>query len=429
MERDTLTITDNQTGKSFEIAVENRAIAAAELIDGLGRSRGGRVAIYDPGFANTAPWRSAVTNIHVEQGLLEHRGYRIEELCEHSSYIELSYLLIHGELPTAVQFDRWSRELSLRKFVHENVKTFLSGFPYDAHPMAMLAASVGALSSFYSNAGDVQDAVAREQQILRLLAKMPTLAAFAYRRGGGQPYVHPDDELGYAGNLLAMMFRMSETRYRPDPRHERALEVLLMVHADHEMSAAATAVRAVGSTSADPYAAVAAGVAALSAPARGSADREVLEMLRRIGSPDQVAGFLERIKGGDGRLSGFGHLIYRTRDPRAAILRRQLDTLYEDRPTDPLIAVADELAQQVAADEYFTERRMFANIDLYSGLTYQAIGVPQSMFGVMFALARTAGWLAQWNEMVQSEGLLAVRPRQLYIGSDERLYVPLAQRG
>jgi citrate synthase len=429
MSRETLTVTDNRTGSSFEVSIEGGTIRASELTAGLNGGSALGVVLYDPGFPNTASCRSAITNIDVQRGILEHRGYRIEDLCEHSTYVELAYLLIHGELPNAAQYEHWLHEISLRKFVHENVKSFMEGFRYDAHPMTMLAASVGALSSFYADAGDVHDEAARELQVLRLLAKMPTLAAYTYRHGEGRPYVLPSDELGYSANLLSMMFRMSELRYPSDERRERALDVLLMLHADHEQSSATTAVRAVGSTSADPYAAVAAGIASLSSPMRGSADRDVLRMLRRIERPENVRGFLGRVREGQERLSGFGHGIYRARDPRAQILRAQLGSLYEKRVLDPLIAIADELAARVGEDEELSSRGMFPNVDLYSGLTFRAIGIPESMFGVMFALARSAGWIAQWREMVLDPEQGAVRPRQVYVGPGGRDYVRLAQRG
>ncbi len=425
---------DNRSGQSFEVAIENGAIRARDLTAPFAGKNGRGLMIYDPGFTNTATCLSAITSIDAEAGVLLHRGYQLEALCEQSTFLELAYLLIEGDLPTTAQFERWRHEIAVRTFVHENVKSFLEGFRYDAHPMAIIAASVGALASFYADAGDVEDEAARELQVLRLLAKLPTLAAYSFRHGTGRPYVLPSGELtsgelSYAGNLLSMMFRMSELRYAPDPRKERALDVLLMAHADHEQSAAATAVRAVGSTHVDPYSAVAAGIHALSGPMRGAADEAVLIMLRRIGTVHNVSSFLERIKQSSERVMGFGHAVYNTTDPRATILRRQLDVLYEDRPPSPLIAIADELARQAAHDEYFTSRRLYPNVDLYSGLTYEAIGIPDQMFGVMFALARSAGWIAQWREMVQDAEQKAVRPRQIYIGSDAREYVPLPQRG
>ncbi len=431
--RDSLTVIDNRTGERYEIAIENGAIRARDLIAPFAAVNGRRLAIYDPGFANTATCVSAITSIEPDRGVLLHRGYGIEELCEHSTYLELAYLLIEGELPSAAQFERWRHEIAVRTFVHENVKSFLEGFRYDAHPMAILAASVGALSSFYADAGDVEDEAARELQVLRLLAKLPTLVAYSFRHGTGRPYVLPSGELttgelSYAGNLLSMMFRMSEMRYAPDPRHERALDVLLMAHADHEQSAAATAVRAVGSTHVDPYSAVSAGIQALSGPMRGAADEAVLRMLRRIGSVENVGAFLEHVKHSSERVQGFGHAVYNTTDPRAAILRRQLDVLYADRPPDPMIAIADELTRQMAQDEYFTSRNISPNVDLYSGLIYQGIGIHPQMFGVMFALARSAGWIAQWREMVQDPEQKAVRPRQIYVGAPARPYVRLPER-
>jgi citrate synthase len=429
MSASTLTVTDNRTGQSFEVPIEHGAVRADQLTLPSATQDGPGLVIYDPGFSHTASCMSSITNIQLAPGVLAHRGYRIEDLVEHSTFIEVAYLLIRGELPTQDQLDRWKHEISVRKFVHENVKGFIQGFRYDAHPMAMLAASVGALASFYPDAGQIEDEAAREFQILRLVAKMPTLAAYAYRHGTGRPFVYPSDELSYAGNLLSMMFRMSELQYQVDPQMERALDVLLMVHADHEQSAATTAVRAVGSNHVDPYAAVAAGVYALSGPMRGSADSRTLDMLRQIGSVENVSGYLERVKTGDDLLMGFGHWIYRSPDPRAQILRRQLDQLYADRRASPLLAIADELARQAAEDEYFVSRGIYPNVDLYSGLTYEAIGVPETMFGVMFAIARSTGWVAQWLEMVLDPELTTVRPRQLYVGVGLREFVPLAERG
>jgi citrate synthase len=428
MSRNTLTVTDNRTGGSFEVPIEHGAIRAADLTTPSATSDGPGLVIYDPGFVNTASCMSSITNIHLIPGVLEHRGYRIEALVEQSTFVEMAYLLVHGELPTTAELDHWKQEISVRKFVHENVKAFIQGFRYDAHPMAMLAASVGALGSFYPDAGDIADETARELQILRLLAKMPTLAAYAYRHGTGRPFVYPSDDLSYAGNLLSMMFRMSELSYDVDPVVEHALDVLLMLHADHEQSAATTAVRAVGSNHVDPYAAVAAGVYALSGPMRGSADSHTLKMLRQIGSVENVPDYLKRVKEGDDLLMGFGHWIYRAPDPRAGLLRAQLETLKDHRPASPLLPIADELARLSAEDEYFTSRGIYPNVDLYSGLTYQAIGIPESMFGAMFAIARSAGWIAQWLEMMHDDEQVVVRPRQLYVGTENRQYVPLAGR-
>jgi citrate synthase len=428
MGADTLTVTDNRTGQKFSVPIENGAVRAADLTSPFLTSAGPGLVIYDPGLAHTAICSSSITNIQLEPGLLEHRGYRIEDLVAQSTYLEVTYLLLHGELPTSEQFARFTAELSGRKFVHENVKSFIQGFRYDAQPLAMLAAAVGALGSFYPDAGEIGDTDARTAQTLRLVAKMPTLGAYAFRHGNGQPFVHPSDDLSYTGNLLSMMFRMSELQYAPNPKLERALDVLLMVHADHEQSAATTAVRAVGSSHVDPYAAVAAGVYALSGPMRGFADRDTLRMLRQIGSVEAVPAFLERVKTSEERLLGFGHWVYRAPDPRAKILRDQLETLYEDGYASPLVAVADELARQTADDEYFVSRGIYPNVDLYSGLTYEAIGVTEAMFGVMFAIARSAGWIAQWLEMVTDEEYTTVRPRQLYVGPTHRDYVPRSER-
>jgi citrate synthase len=424
MSRDTITITDNRTGRSYELPIEDGAVRTADLsgpLDGL--------VAYDPGLTSTAACRSAITYIDGDAGVLQHRGYAIEALCEYSTFLEVAYLLIQGDLPTAQQLERWTAEVNTRNFVHENLKGFLEGFRYDAHPMAMLAASVGALGSFYRDADEIHDEEARERQVLRLLAKMPTLAAFSYRHLQGQPYVYPEDELSYAGNLLSMMFRMSELRYESDPSTERALDALLMLHADHEQNASTTAVRAVGSTNVSPYSAVAAGVAALSGPMRGAADESVLQMLRAIGSPRAVPDFLERVKHGHERLMGFGHWVYKTHDPRARILRGRLEELYEARGRNPLVEIADELALRASEDEFFTSRRLYPNLDLYSGLAYESVGVPPSMFPVMFALARSAGWIAQWLEMVKDPEQTTVRPLQLYTGELGRAFVPVAQRG
>jgi citrate synthase len=428
MSGNTLTVIDNRTGRSCELAIEDGALRA-EYLRRIALDDGDGLMSFDPGLTNTAACRSAVTHVDGEAGILQHRGYRIEDLCERSTFLEVAYLLIYGDLPTATELERWTHEVTIHNFVHENIKSFLQGFRYDAQPMAMLAASVGALSSFYPDAGDVHDQEARERQVVRLLAKMPTLAAFSYRHLVGQPYVYPEDDLTYTGNLLSMMFRMSELKYEPDPRMERALDVLLMLHADHEQNASTTAVRAVGSTHVNPYSAVAAGIAALSGPMRGAADEAVLTMLRRIGTLANVPDFLSSVKAGHERLMGFGHWMYKTYDPRARILREQLDALYEGQEKNPLVAIAHELESRALDDEFFTSRRVYPNVDLYSGLTYEAIGVPTVMFPVMFALARGAGWIAQWHEMVKDPEQQSVRPRQIYTGELDRGYVPIAERG
>ncbi|HET9073927.1 MAG TPA: citrate/2-methylcitrate synthase [Solirubrobacteraceae bacterium] len=428
MSQETLTVTDNRTGESFEVPISHGAIRGADLVGRYATATGPELIVFDPGLANTAFAASGVTNIHLSQGVLEHRGYLIEDLAAHASFIEVAYLLIHGDLPTPEQLARWQGELATRKFVHENVKSFIGGFRYDAPLMGIVAAAVGALGSFYPDAGDIFGEAAREAQILRLLAKMPTLAAYAYRHGSGRPYVNPADDLSYTGNLLSMLFKMSELRYAADPRVERALEVLMIVHADHEQSAATTAVRAVGSNHSDPYAAVAAGLYALSGPLRGVADLQALRMLRQIGSVEKVDAYLRDVKSGDDRLMGFGHPIYRAPDPRARILRAQLDILGERAPLSPLVAVADALEARASADEYFSSRGIHVNAGLYSGLLYEAIGIPDEMIGVVFAVARTAGFLAQWLEMVKDPEHITLRPRQLYVGPPRREWRALEAR-
>ena len=383
---------------------------------------------YDPAYTNTASCRSAITFIDGEAGILQHRGYPIEQLCEHSSYLEVAYLIIHGELPTETQLQEWIHAITIHTFVHENVKDFMQGFRYDADPMGMLVASVGALSTFYPDANRIHDPEVRAIQIVRLLAKMPTLAAFAYRHNVGQPYVYPDNDLDYAGNFLGMMYKMTELRYEPDPRLSRALDVLFILHADHEQNASTSAVRSVGSTQVDPYSAVAAGVAALYGPLHGGANEAALRMLERIGTVKEIPDFLDGVKQGKERLMGFGHRVYKNYDPRARIIRKHLDDVFEVRGKSPLLEVASELEKRALDDEYFTSRKLYPNVDFYSGLIYEALGLPAAMFPVMFAIGRTSGWIAQWLEMVQDPEQKIARPRQIYTGARDRDYVPIEQR-
>ncbi|HEY8303903.1 MAG TPA: citrate synthase, partial [Solirubrobacteraceae bacterium] len=385
--------------------------------------------VYDPAYMNTASCRSAITYIDGDRGILQHRGYSIEQLCERSSYLEVAYLLVHGELPTASQLETWVHEITIHTFVHENVKDFMQGFRYDANPMGMLVASVGALSTFYPDANKIHDEEVRAIQIIRLLAKMPTLAAFAFRHNMGQPYVYPDNDLAYAGNFLGMMYKMTELKYQPDPRLERALDVLFILHADHEQNASTSAVRSVGSTQVDPYSAVAAGVAALYGPLHGGANEQALRMLRRIGSPANIPDFLEGVKAGNERLMGFGHRVYKNYDPRARIIRQHLDAVFEARGKSPLLDIATELEKRALDDDYFTSRKLYPNVDFYSGLIYEALGLPVAMFPVMFAIGRTSGWIAQWLEMVGDGEQKIARPRQIYTGERDREYVPIDQRG
>jgi len=425
---DTLTVTDNRTGRTYELAVTDGTVRAMDLRQIKTDEADFGLMAYDPAYTNTASCRSAITYIDGERGILQHRGYPIEQLCEHSTYLEVAYLLIHDELPTQAQLEEWVREITIHTFVHENVKAFMEGFRYDANPMGMLVASVGALSTFYPDANQIQDEHVRTIQIIRLLAKMPTLAAFAFRHNMGQPYVYPDNDLAYAGNFLGMMYRMTELKYEPDPRLERALDVLFILHADHEQNASTSAVRSVGSTQVDPYSAVAAGVAALYGPLHGGANEQALRMLRRIESVEHIPAFLEGVKGGKERLMGFGHRVYKNYDPRARIIRKHLDAVFEVRGKSPLLQIASELEKRALDDDYFTSRKLYPNVDFYSGLIYEALGLPVAMFPVMFAIGRTSGWIAQWLEMVRDPEQKIARPRQIYTGARDRDYVPVEQR-
>jgi citrate synthase len=424
----TLTVTDNRTGKTYELPVTDGTVRAMDLRQiKVDEGEFGLMA-YDPAYTNTASCRSSITYIDGDRGILQHRGYSIEQLCEQSTYLEVAYLLIHGELPTKSQLDEWVHEITIHTFVHENVKDFMQGFRYDANPMGMLVASVGALSTFYPDANQIHDEQIRAIQIIRLLAKMPTLAAFAFRHNMGQPYVYPDNDLAYAGNFLGMMYKMTELKYEPDPRLERALDVLFILHADHEQNASTSAVRSVGSTQVDPYSAVAGGVAALYGPLHGGANEQALRMLRRIESVENIPDFLEGVKAGNERLMGFGHRVYKNYDPRARIIREHLDAVFEVRGKSPLLEIATELEKRALDDDYFTSRKLYPNVDFYSGLIYEALGLPVAMFPVMFAIGRTSGWIAQWLEMVQDSEQKIARPRQIYTGERDREYVPLDQR-
>jgi citrate synthase len=426
--RETLSVTDNRTGKAYELPVTDGTVRAMDLRQiKTGEEDFGLMA-YDPAYMNTASCRSAITYIDGEAGILQHRGYPIEQLCEHSSYLEVAYLLINGTLPTQAQLTGWVDEITIHTFVHENVKDFMQGFRYDANPMGMLVASVGALSTFYPDANKIREERVRAIQIIRLLAKMPTLAAFAFRHNMGQPYVYPDNDLDYAGNFLGMMYKMTELKYEPDPRLERALDVLFILHADHEQNASTSAVRSVGSTQVDPYSAVAAGVAALYGPLHGGANEAALRMLARIGNVENIPDFLEGVKGGDERLMGFGHRVYKNYDPRARIIKKYLDDVFEVRGKSPLLHVATELEKRALDDDYFTSRKLYPNVDFYSGLIYEALGLPVAMFPVMFAIGRTSGWIAQWLEMVEDPEQKIARPRQIYTGELDRDYVPIERR-
>jgi citrate synthase len=428
-EQGTLTVTDSRTAKSYELAIVDGTVRAMDLRQIKADDEDFGLMAYDPAYTNTASCRSAITYIDGDAGILQHRGYPIEQLCERSSYLEVAYLVINGALPTSAQLREWVHEVTIHTFVHENIKDFMQGFRYDANPMGMLVASVGALSTFYPDADRVHDEEIRRIQIIRLLAKMPTLAAFAFRHNMGQPYVYPDNDLDYAGNFLSMMYKMTELKYQPDPRLERALDVLFILHADHEQNASTSAVRSVGSTQVDPYSAVAAGVAALYGPLHGGANEAALRMLARIGRVENIPDFLDGVKAGNERLMGFGHRVYKNYDPRARIIRKYLDDVFEVRGKSPLLEVATELEKRALDDDYFTSRKLYPNVDFYSGLIYEALGLPVAMFPVMFAIGRTSGWIAQWLEMVQDPEQKIARPRQIYTGERDRDYVSIEQRG
>jgi citrate synthase len=425
---ETLTVTDNRTGQTFEIPITDGTVRAMDFRQMKVDEGDFGLMTYDPAYTNTASCRSAITYIDGDAGVLEHRGYSIEQLCEHSTYLEVAYLLINGALPTQQQLDQWTHEVTIHTFVHENIKSFMQGFRYDAHPMGMLLAATGALSTFYPDAVQVKDAELRHIQIIRMLAKMPTLAAFSYRHNMGQPYVYPDNDLSYAGNFLSMMYKMTELKYEPDPRVERALDVLFILHADHEQNASTSSVRAVGSTQVDPYSAVAAGVAALYGPLHGGANEQALRMLNRVGSVENIPDFLEGVKRGDERLMGFGHRVYKNYDPRARVIKKHLDEVFEVMGRSPLLDIAVELEKRALDDDYFTSRKLYPNVDFYSGLMYEALRLPTEMFPVMFAIGRTSGWIAQWLEMIQDSEQKIARPRQIYTGDRELTYVPVDQR-
>jgi citrate synthase len=428
MSADSLTVTDNRTGKAYELPITDGTVRAMDLRQiKVDEDEFGMLA-YDPAFTNTASCRSAITYIDGEAGILEHRGYSIEQLCERSSFLEVAYLLIFGELPTGPQLERWTHDITHHTFVHEDLKQFFEGFRYDAHPMGMLLAGVGALSTFYPDAKHTEDPEERYMAAVRLIAKVPTLAAFSYRHNRGLPYVYPDNDLNFAENFLSMMFKMTEARHVPKESLSKALDVLFILHADHEQNCSTNAVRGVGSSDVDPYSAVAAGVAALYGPLHGGANEAVLRMLSKIGSVDNIPSFLERVKGREEKLMGFGHRVYKNYDPRAKIIQQHMEEVFEATEYNPLIEIARELEKQALEDEYFTSRKLYPNVDYYSGIIYESLGVPTEMFTVIFAIPRTAGWVAQWMEMKDDSEQKIARPRQIYTGEREREYVAVEDR-
>ena len=426
--KDTFTVTDNRTGQSYELEITDETVRAMDLRQIKVNEDDFGTLSYDPAFLNTASCRSAITYIDGDAGILQHRGIPIEQLCEHSTFLEVAFLLVYGELPTEPQLERWVFDVTHHTFVHEDIKQFLTGFRYDAHPMGMLLAGVGALSTFYPEAKHIDDIEERYMAAIRLIAKVPTLAAFAYRHNMGLPYVYPDNDLSYSENFLSMMFKKTEAKYEPDPRLAKALDVLFILHADHEQNCSTNAVRAVGSSQVDPYSAVAAGVAALYGPLHGGANEAVLRMLRRIESVDNIPAFLEGVKDREEKLMGFGHRVYKNYDPRARIIRKHVDEVLEATEYNPLIEIATELEKRALDDEFFTERKLYPNVDFYSGLIYEALELPTEMFTVMFAIPRTAGWVAQWLEMIDDPEQKIARPRQIYTGLRDADYIPIEQR-
>jgi citrate synthase len=421
---ESITIIDNRTGNQLEIPIDRGGVAATEwskLLPGIW--------FYDPGFVSTAACESTITYLDGDEGILRYRGYPIEQLAEHSTYLEVAYLLLHGELPSAAEFDEWHNEITMHTFIHENVrKRFLEGFHYDAHPMGMLVSAVAALSTFYLDAKEIFDPESRYKQVTRLIAKMPTLAAAAHRFSVGMPFVYPDNSLDFCSNFLSMMWKVAEPRFDANPILTRALDILFILHADHEQNCSTTAMRVVGSSHADPYSCCAAACAALYGPRHGGANEAVIRMLTEIGSIENVPAFVDSVKQGTGgRLQGFGHRVYKSYDPRATIIKRTADEVFTVTGKNPLLDIALKLEEIALSDEYFTSRRLYPNVDFYSGLIYQAMGFPLEMFPVLFAIPRTAGWLAHWQELLDQDSKIA-RPRQLYSGVDERPYVAIDRR-
>ena len=425
---ETLTVTDNRTGKTYELPITDGTVKGMDLRQIKVSDDDFGLMSYDPAYTNTASCRSAITYIDGDAGILEYRGYPIDQLCEQATYLEVAYLLVHGELPTRDQLDDWVHEITIHTYVHENVKEFLDGFRYDAHPMGMLQATVGALSTFYPGAKDIKSDQEKHMATVRLIAKVPTLAAFAYRHNLGFPYVYPDNDLSYPGNFLSMMYKMTEVKYQPDPRLERALDVLWILHADHEQNCSTSAVRDVGSSEVDPYSACAAGIGALYGPLHGGANEAVLRMLTRIESVDNIPDFLDAVKNREEKLMGFGHRVYKNFDPRAKIIKKNVEEVFEVTGMNPKLEIAVELEKRALDDDYFTERKLYPNVDFYSGLIYEALSIPPEMFTVMFAIPRTSGWMSQWLEMIADDSRKISRPRQIFTGHRERDYVPIDQR-
>jgi citrate synthase len=427
--RETLSITDNRTGKQYEIAVQNDTIRALDLRQIKVNADDFGLMSYDPAYTNTASCISRITFIDGDKGILRYRGYAIEELAEKSTYLETAYLILHGELPTRKQLADWTYHVTHHTFIHESIKKFLDGFHYDAHPMGMVISAVAALSTFYPDARNIFDVDSRRKQTWRLIGKMPTMAAFAYRHSLGMPYVYPDNELSYPGNFLNMLFRTTELQYRPNPTLERALDILFILHADHEQNCSTSAMRGVGSSHVDPYSAIAAATAALYGPLHGGANEAVLRMLLEVGSVNRVPEYIKEVKSGEKKLMGFGHRVYKNYDPRAKIVKRIAYEVFDVMGRNPLIDIALECERIALEDDYFVKRKLYPNVDFYTGLIYQSMGLPVTMFPVLFAIPRTSGWIAQWEEMLLDSEQKIARPRQIYLGEDLRSYIPMDHRG
>jgi citrate synthase len=428
MSQDTLTITDNRTGKQYELPIQDGTIKAMDLrqIKLPGDDFG--LMTYDPAFMNTASCKSRITFIDGDKGILEYRGYPIDQLAEKSTYLEVAYLLLYGELPTSSQLAEWTRNITYHTFINESIKKVIDGFHYNAHPMGMFEATLGALSTFYPDAKDIFNVELRWKQIYRLIAKVPTIAAFAFRHRIGMQYSYPDNDLSYEGNFLNMMFKTTELKYTPNPVLERALTVLYILHADHEQNCSTNAMRSIGSAHTDPFSSLAGAAAALYGPLHGGANEMVLRMLKEIGSVANVPDYIKRVKAGEFRLMGFGHRVYKNYDPRARIIKQVADEVFEVTGKDPLLDIALELERIALEDEYFVKRKLYPNVDFYSGIIYQAMRFPVDMFPVMFAIPRTSGWLAQWVELLEDPDQKIARPRQIYLGHRTRDYVAIDQR-
>ena len=428
MSEDSLTITDNRTGKQYQLPIQDGTIKAMDLRQIKVSDDDFGLMTYDPAFMNTASCKSRITFIDGDKGILEYRGYPIDQLAEKSTYLEVAYLLLNGELPTATQLAEWTRNITYHTFINENIKKVMDGFHYNAHPMGMFEATLGALSTFYPDAKDIFNVECRWKQIYRLIAKVPTIAAFAFRHRIGMQYSYPDNDLSYEGNFLNMMFKTTELKYKPNPVLERALTVLYILHADHEQNCSTNAMRSIGSAHTDPFSSLAGAAAALYGPLHGGANEMVLRMLKEIGSVANVPDYIKRVKAGEFRLMGFGHRVYKNYDPRARIIKQVAYEVFEVTGKDPLLDIALELERIALEDEYFVKRRLYPNVDFYSGIIYQAMRFPVDMFPVMFAIPRTSGWLAQWVELLEDADQKIARPRQIYLGHRTRDYVPIDKR-